>query len=163
MQSLESFVDEWFKPLAYALILLRHHGTPCVFYPALYGAEYTGHRDNEVVSISLSPVLSLPLMLKLRTDFCYGELRDYFDQPNCIGWVWSGNGEMKDSGLAVVLSNGAAAEKRMQMGPEHAGRLMKSATDDSHKIKLDKEGFGMFPVKERSISLWVWDDSLINN
>ena len=31
-QSLQSFVDGWFKPLAYALILLRKEGVPCVFY-----------------------------------------------------------------------------------------------------------------------------------
>src|SRR5690625_99027 len=33
----ESFVEEWFRPLAYALILLREGGYPCVFCPDLYG------------------------------------------------------------------------------------------------------------------------------
>ena len=28
-QSLESFVEEWFKPIAYSLILLRNEGYPC--------------------------------------------------------------------------------------------------------------------------------------
>ena len=36
-QSLESFVLSWFKPLAYAIILLRRDGLPCVFYGDLYG------------------------------------------------------------------------------------------------------------------------------
>ena len=40
LQSLESVVEPWFKPLAYALILLRREGYPCVFYPDYYGAEY---------------------------------------------------------------------------------------------------------------------------
>ena len=31
LQSLESVVEAWFKPLAYALILLRKDGYPCVF------------------------------------------------------------------------------------------------------------------------------------
>ena len=31
-------VEEWFKPLAYALILLREGGQPCLFYPDYYGA-----------------------------------------------------------------------------------------------------------------------------
>ena len=31
-QSLQSFVDDWFKPLAYALVLLRKDGLPCVFF-----------------------------------------------------------------------------------------------------------------------------------
>ena len=40
LQALESWVEPWFKPLAYALILLRREGYPCVFYPDYYGAEY---------------------------------------------------------------------------------------------------------------------------
>ena len=40
LQALESTVEPWFKPLAYALILLRREGYPCVFYPDYYGAEY---------------------------------------------------------------------------------------------------------------------------
>ena len=36
-QSLESFVLPWFKTIAYALILLRIDGLPCVFYGDLYG------------------------------------------------------------------------------------------------------------------------------
>jgi alpha-amylase len=35
-QWLESWVEPWFKPLAYALILLRREGYPCVFYGAYY-------------------------------------------------------------------------------------------------------------------------------
>ena len=35
-QSLQSFVEDWFKPLAYALILLRTEGVPCVFYSDYY-------------------------------------------------------------------------------------------------------------------------------
>ena len=31
-QALESTVEEWFKPAAYALILLREDGLPCLFY-----------------------------------------------------------------------------------------------------------------------------------
>ena len=40
LQALESTVEPWFKPLAYALILLRREGYPCVFYPDYYGAAY---------------------------------------------------------------------------------------------------------------------------
>ncbi|MCZ0902175.1 alpha-amylase, partial [Microcoleus sp. HI-ES] len=40
LQALESVVEPWFKPLAYAIILLRREGYPCVFYGDYYGAEY---------------------------------------------------------------------------------------------------------------------------
>ena len=31
-QALESFIESWFKPSAYAIILLRNAGYPCIFY-----------------------------------------------------------------------------------------------------------------------------------
>ena len=52
LQSLESVVEPWFKPLAYALILLRREGYPCVFYPDYYGAEYEDYgRDGNKYKI----------------------------------------------------------------------------------------------------------------
>jgi alpha-amylase len=36
-QALQSWVSSGFKPLAYAMILLRTAGYPCVFYGDLYG------------------------------------------------------------------------------------------------------------------------------
>ncbi|MCV5902744.1 alpha-amylase, partial [Escherichia coli] len=41
LQALESTVDWWFKPLAYAFILLREEGYPSVFYADYYGAQYS--------------------------------------------------------------------------------------------------------------------------
>ena len=32
----------------------------------------------------------LDQLLRIRKDLAYGEQRDYFDDPNCIGWVRSG-------------------------------------------------------------------------
>ena len=39
-QALESFIEKWFKPAAYALILLREDGYPCVFYGDYYGIPH---------------------------------------------------------------------------------------------------------------------------
>lgn len=39
-QSLESWVQGWFRQLAYALILLRQEGYPCVFYGDWYGIPH---------------------------------------------------------------------------------------------------------------------------
>lgn len=38
-EALESWVDDWFKQSAYALILLRRDGYPVVFYGDYYGIE----------------------------------------------------------------------------------------------------------------------------
>ena len=37
VRSFLRWILDWFKPLAYALILLRKHGLPCVFYGDYYG------------------------------------------------------------------------------------------------------------------------------
>lgn len=52
LQSLEAPVEPWFKPLAYALILLREQGVPTIFYPDLFGASYEdegGDGENTVL------------------------------------------------------------------------------------------------------------------
>lgn len=41
LQALEAPVEAWFKPLAYALILLRENGVPSVFYPDLLAQAMT--------------------------------------------------------------------------------------------------------------------------
>ena len=50
-QALESTVQEWFKPAAYALILLRDQGLPCVFYGDYYGisGQYAQEDFKEVL------------------------------------------------------------------------------------------------------------------
>ncbi|HEX6244501.1 MAG TPA: alpha-amylase, partial [Polyangiales bacterium] len=73
--SLCSWVDDWFKPLAYALILLRREGYPCVFYP-----DYYGHADAEAPLTSHRVLLDA--FLDARARFNYGDQHDYFDHPN---------------------------------------------------------------------------------
>lgn len=45
----DTYVDWWFRPHAYALILLREEGYPCVFYPDLYGASCEFGIDGVVI------------------------------------------------------------------------------------------------------------------
>ena len=40
LQALESPGEAWFKPLAYAIILLRRDGYPCIFAADYFGATY---------------------------------------------------------------------------------------------------------------------------
>ena len=45
-QALESTIAEWFKPAAYALILLRQTGLPCIFYGDYYGISDEFAQEN---------------------------------------------------------------------------------------------------------------------
>ena len=145
-QSLESFVKEWFKPSAYALILLRDTGYPCVFYGDFYGIS-----NNNIGSVK-----ELKTLLDLRKEKAYGNLHDYFDNPNCIGWTFEGDEEHLKSGLAVVISNKGDNEKRMYIGEKYAGeKFIDSMEKCTEEVIIDNEGFGNFKVKEKSLSVWI--------
>ncbi|WP_227970381.1 alpha-amylase [Streptococcus sanguinis] len=144
-QALESTVEEWFKPAAYALILLREAGLPCVFYGDYYGIS------GEFAQESFQDVLDK--LLDIRLNLAYGEQNDYFDDANCIGWTRQG----KDDGqpIAVLISNDQAASKSMLVDPEWAGREFSDYLGNSSQIVIiDDQGWGEFHVEEKSVSVW---------
>ncbi len=157
LQSLEAPVDPWFKPLAYALILLREKGYPCIFYPDLYGAEYTDKGgDGKDYTIFLPKIKCLPEMITLRKDVAYGIQHDYLDHPNCIGWTREGDEEMPGSGCAVLLSNGDKGNKKMFVGLQHKGKSFKDTLNKIMKrVIIDENGEAEFFCEAGSVSVWV--------
>ncbi|MEE1943581.1 alpha-amylase [Pedobacter sp. KR3-3] len=152
MQALESFVDYWFRPLAYALILLRVQGTPCVFFTDVYGASY----EDKAQHIDLATVAELPVLLKIRRDLAYGEQQDYLNHANCIGWTRTGDAEHENSGLAVLMCNGDEGFKEMQVGKAFAGRVFVDALDKrQEEITIDDNGNATFLCNAGSVSVWV--------
>lgn len=155
-QALESFVDYWFKPLAYSLILLREQAIPCVFYPSIYGAKYDEQQDGQNVHVDLAGVLGVREMMMVRHHLAYGQQRDYFDHPNVVGWTRAGIGERKNSGCAVIISNGDDGFKKMEMGQEHANATFIDAMRNREEtITTDEQGFAEFPVRSKSVSVWI--------
>ncbi|MBK1637331.1 alpha-amylase, partial [Rhodovulum adriaticum] len=73
-QSLESWVDNWFREIAYSIILLGKDGYPCVFFGDLFGigdgSMYGGMRDK------------LNLLMELRRDYAYGEEKLFLQEAN---------------------------------------------------------------------------------
>jgi alpha-amylase len=160
LQALQSTVEFWFKPLAYALILLREQGLPCVFYPAMYEAKYTDHKNGEEIYVELNSVPQLGWMIKARKHAAYGTQRDYFDHVNTIGWTREGVDDKPGSGLAVVLTNGSAGHKTMELGAPHAGKEFVDLCGIPDKVRINEKGVGEFPVNERSLSVWVSAEAL---
>lgn len=157
LQAVESPVEQWFKPHAYALILLRIDGIPCVFYPDLYGAKYVDKgADGNDHEIELGVVAELAHLLKARKHFAYGEQYDYFDHSNCIGWTRIGTGDRDEAGLAVVMSNGDSGSKAMEMGQKFAGKYLVDIFGNSNKeVVVNKSGWGEFFCEAGSVSVWV--------
>jgi alpha-amylase len=150
-QALERWVDWWFKPLAYAVILLRQDGYPCVFYPDYYGAEYTdcGHH------VILAPVPGLHEMIQARRRLAYGRQRDYFDHPDLIGWTRQGDDQHPGSGLAVLMSNGPGGQKWMNVGGAHAGKTFSDQIGNrAGPVIINEDGWGEFTTRGGSVSVW---------
>ena len=151
--SLQSWVEPWFKPLAYSLILLRIEGYPCVFYGDYYGIPSHGYSG--IGS-------SLDLLLKARKNLAYGEQHDYFDDKNIIGWTREGIKEYNNSGLAVLLTNKLGGEKKMYIGKHFSGKGFRDLLSNfEEKVVIDTDGFGKFMVRNGSISVWVLDNLYI--
>lgn len=146
-QSLESWVEGWFKAHAYALILLRKLGTPVVFWGDLYGIPTQG----------IDPVgRELLILLLLRKHLAYGNQIDHFDDPDRIGWVRTGDYEHELSGYAVIMTNASGGELEMTISAMHGGKTFVDAFGNNEaKVVLDENGRGVFPVNDGQISVYV--------
>lgn len=143
-QALETFVMDWFKPLAYGIILLQEKGIPCVFYGDYYG----------IVHNQIAPVKNLPLLMRLRNSHAYGTEHDYYDHNNIVGFTREGFGV--EDGLALLVSDGPGGCKDMFVGTAHAGQTFVDAMGNCpEELVVRSDGSGTFRVEGGSISVWI--------
>lgn len=145
-QSLSSWVLDWFKPLAYSILLLRKDGYPCVFYGDYYGIPHD----------HIPPMNAwLDSLLQLRQTNAYGTQTDYFDDYNIIGWTRSGD-EDHPNPLAVIMSDSIGGTKRMYVGIGFAKQYFYDALHHrSDEILIDEEGYGSFVCEGGSVSVFI--------
>jgi glycosidase len=152
-QGLQSWVAEWFKPQAYALIMTRQEGVPSLFY-----GDYYGIPNNNIAPLKskLDPIL------KARKDYAYGVQNNYLDNSDVIGWTREGDSVHLNSGLATVISDGATGSKWMYVGKQHAGETWVDITGNrADQITINTNGFAAFPVNARSLSIFVQKGSFV--
>lgn len=151
-QPMFSHVREWFWPLAYALILLRKDGIPCIFYGDYYGIKeknIPGQKEQ------------IEKLLKLRQHFAYGTQIDYFDHNNIIAWVREGDYEHTDSGLVVIMSDGPGGSKQINVGERLANTYMIDYLGNvKETVYVDSKGNGIFYCDGGSVSVWVKKDNM---
>ena len=139
-QGLQSWVDDWFKPLAYSLILLRQEGYPCIFYGDYYGIP--------THQISAKKKM-LDTLLFIRKNYMNGECHDYFDHQHIIGWTFSG-------GFACIMTDEKGGSKQMYIGKEYAGKYFVDALGNyKEEVKIDEQGYGIFYVEDGSVSVYI--------
>lgn len=130
-------LQDWFKPLAYAAILLREGG-----YPIVFSADYDGPRD------SVSHRFLIDRFLKVRRDYTGGPQRDFFTHPNRIGWMRDGQ-----VSVATVLNTGAEGSHWMDTGLakatywDHTGHFQGTVTSAEN-------GWAEFPVRGGSVGVY---------
>lgn len=142
-QSLQSFVEDWFKPHAYALILLREQGYPCLFFGDYFGSDHpelalTSHRA------------ALDHMLHARAEYTFGHCTDYFHSPTSIAWTWIA--EENNRAMAVLMSTADRATLTVQVPPnltfrDILGNVTQPATSDAN-------GNLTISCNDRSVSIW---------
>ena len=146
-QSLESWIDEWFRQSAYAFILLKRDGYPCVFFGDLFNID--GGNIYEGMGDKLRP------LLELRKDYAYGEQKDYLQDPNSVGFVRYGE-DAHPGRMAVTFSNAGANTIRMYVGEDQAGKVYKDYLGNNDaEIIIDESGHGDFFTSPASVSVWV--------
>ncbi len=145
--------ESWFKPSAYALILLRRDGFPCVFDLDYRGGHGTAIRK----------------LLKARLRYAHGKQIDYFDDRDVVGWTRAGN-RAHPKALAVVVTDSFSlpknARKRMFVGRKSGAanirRFRELMGNHSVAVEVGADGWGEFPVRsaseerpESGLSVWA--------
>lgn len=144
--SLESQIQSWFKPLAYGLILLMKEGYPCVFYGDYYGVKGQPSPHKTIIDI----------LLDARRSRAFGDEKDYFDDPDTVGFTRTGDEKHPDSGLALLLSNGDDAEKEMEVGTDHADETWHEITGSfDETVTIGKDGKALFKVHGGKLAVWT--------
>ncbi|OMP82895.1 Glucan 1,4-alpha-maltohexaosidase [Diplodia seriata] len=169
-QTVETPVADFFKPLAYALILLRPDGYPCPFYGDLYGL-LPGPDTPFDEPAPPACAGKLPDLVKARQLYAYGACDDYFDGDDsdgavtCVGWVRRGAWDRGEGGCAVVLSDAAPGTRRMFVGDATEGQVWTDVLgwardgDRDAEVTIGADGFGDFTCGEMSVSVWVRKDA----
>ena len=142
-QSLESFVERWFKLHAYALILLRQDGLPCVFYGDLYGIPHD----------QIPPVEHLDTLIRVRRECAYGITHDYFDHNDIIGWTREGAADLPLSGLACLMSHDHEGRKWMYTG--HRNRQMVNLLNPYQTVWTNNDSYGEFYIEAGRTAVYV--------
>jgi len=155
LQSLESVVEAWFKPLAYALILLRREGYPCVFYADYFGAEYEDFgRDGRRHRVILpSHRWLIDRFLRARREYAWGPQVDYFDHWNLVGFVRLGDARHPKA-MAVLMSDAEGGTKWMEVGRANA-RFVDLTEHLAGPVVTNEAGWGEFGCRGGSVSVWV--------
>ena len=136
-------------------ILLRRQGYPCIFYADYYGAEYedAGHDGNRYRIVMPSHRFLIDKFLHARRHYGFGPQIEYADHWNCVGWTRLGD-ESHPKSMAVLMSDGPAGTKWMDVGRAHA-TFVDFTEHVKEPVRSNENGWGEFRCNGGSVSVWL--------
>jgi alpha-amylase len=148
-QALQSPVADWFKPIAYAFILLREAGYPCVFYGDYFGNDGSRGEDQKLVAHRTV----IDAMLAARAKFLFGGQKDYFESETLVGWLCTGASEHPGM-MAVAVSTADAASIVMDTGRPGLEFGDVTGAHEGVTVKAGEDGKAEFPAPAGGVSVW---------
>ncbi|MCA8830759.1 alpha-amylase [Hymenobacter pini] len=128
------------KMLAYAYILTRANGYPCVYYKDYY---------NYGLGSQISKLMAI------RKANAYGSGFEYTSVNDADVYVYSRSGDSTHKGLLMLLNDGSTARTKGITTPFKNATLTDKTGNRTGTVTTDANGFGNFPVNARSYSTWV--------
>ena len=128
------------KMLAYAYILTRDKGYPCVFYRDYY--EY-------------GLGAQLKTLIGIRKANAYGAAAEYTGTNDADVYAYSRAGDATHQGLLELLNDGGSATSKGITTPFKSATLTDATGNSGGTITTDANGYGVFPVGARSYAVWV--------
>lgn len=139
-QALESWVLNWFKTSAYALILLGICEVPCVFLGDIQGISKT---KNPKVSL-------LSEMVWIRSHLLAGEYRDLCDEdPQKCCWITLG-----PHPILVLFTIGDRKQKQVCF-PQYAGCTFTDISRADRHVQLDAGGNAVMDCEGGCCSIYI--------
>ncbi|QKG52627.1 alpha-amylase [Hymenobacter sp. BRD67] len=128
------------KMLAYAYILTREKGYPCVFYKDYYNYGLGAQ---------------IKTLIGIRKANAYGSAYEYTSTDDADYYAYSRAGDATHKGLMLVLNDGGSTQSRGITSPFKSATLTDKTGNYGGTITTDSNGYGNFPVNSRSWSVWV--------
>jgi alpha-amylase len=128
------------KMLAYAYILTREKGYPCVYYRDFY--EY-------------GLGTQLKKLLAIRKANAYGAANEYTGVNDANVYAYSRAGDATHKGLLLLLNDGGSAASKGITTPFPNATLTDATGNNTGTVTTNASGYGVFPVGARSYAAWV--------
>lgn len=140
-----------FQVAAYAFVLLRGKGLPCVFWRDLYGV---GENRDGIVR-------DLPRLLNIRQLSAKGDETRVVDKgPNLVGFVRLGTDGDDCSGLVCVISNSKEDRRFPFEFPDRfRGRRLRCVLGDRPNVTVNEFGFADFSVGPNRCSEFIPEEA----